>query len=101
MTELDGSVSINETKFKEFFEANPDAFSAIGNTKQYLTQTLFRQKSAEHYGKQGFMNLIKPAPLRQNYINWMKIMPVLMLEMIWCLKVENLKSPLAMRGVLL
>ena len=33
MTELDGSISINETKFEEFFTANPDAFSAITNTR--------------------------------------------------------------------
>ena len=33
MTELDGSVTINETKFNEFFDANPDAYSAITNTR--------------------------------------------------------------------
>ena len=33
MTELDGSISINEDKFNEFFAANPDAFSAITNTR--------------------------------------------------------------------
>ena len=64
MTELDGSVNINETKFREFFKANPDAFSAIGNTKQYRFN-LVQAKLVEHYGKQGSMNLIKQDQLRK------------------------------------
>ena len=33
MTERDGSLTVDETKFNEFFEANPDAFSALMNSR--------------------------------------------------------------------
>jgi len=42
MTERDGSLSINETKFNEFFNENPDAFSAIMNSRVTATSNLVK-----------------------------------------------------------
>lgn len=40
MTERDGSLSVNELTFNEFFEANPDAFSALMNTRAVTDSNL-------------------------------------------------------------
>ena len=53
MTELDGSISINETKFREFFEANPDAFSAISNTRAVSDSNLVQAEISGTLWKTG------------------------------------------------
>ena len=53
MTELDGSVSINETKFEEFFTANPDAFSAITNTRAVSDSNLVQAELSGSLWKTG------------------------------------------------
>ncbi|MCH1516381.1 MAG: flagellar filament capping protein FliD, partial [Alphaproteobacteria bacterium] len=53
MTELDGSVSINETKFEEFFTANPDAFSAITNTRAVSDSNLVQAELSGTLWKTG------------------------------------------------
>jgi flagellar hook-associated protein 2 len=53
MTELDGSVSINETKFEEFFTANPDAFSAITNTRAVSDSNLVQAELSGNLWKTG------------------------------------------------
>ena len=40
MTELDGTLSVNELTFNSFFEANPDAFSALMNTRAVTDSNL-------------------------------------------------------------
>ena len=42
MTERDGSLSINETKFNEFFNANPDSFSAVMNSRVTANSNLVK-----------------------------------------------------------
>ena len=51
MTELDGSISINEKVFNEFFEANPDAFSAITNTRAVSNSNLVQAELSGNLGK--------------------------------------------------
>lgn len=53
MTELDGSVSINETTFEEFFTANPDAFSAITNTRAVSDSNLVQAELSGNLWKTG------------------------------------------------
>ena len=53
MTELDGSISINETKFEEFFTANPDAFSAITNTRAVSDSNLVQAELSGSLWKTG------------------------------------------------
>ena len=53
MTELDGSVTINETKFEEFFAANPDAFSAITNTRAISDSNLVQAELSGTLWKTG------------------------------------------------
>ena len=53
MTELDGSVSINETTFEEFFTANPDAFSAITNTRAVSDSNLVQAELSGTIWKTG------------------------------------------------
>ena len=42
MTERDGSLTINETKFNEFFNANPDSFSAVMNSRVTANSNLVK-----------------------------------------------------------
>ena len=53
MTELDGSISINEDKFEEFFTANPDAFSAITNTRAISDSNLVQAELSGSLWKTG------------------------------------------------
>lgn len=53
MTELDGSISINEDKFEEFFAANPDAFSAITNTRAISDSNLVQAELSGSLWKTG------------------------------------------------
>lgn len=53
MTELDGSISINEAKFEEFFTANPDAFSAITNTRAISDSSLVQAELSGTLWKTG------------------------------------------------
>ena len=62
MTELDGSISINETKFKEFFEANPDAFSAISNTRAVSDSNLVQAEISGTLWKTGIYEFDKTGP---------------------------------------
>lgn len=40
MTERDGTLSINDTRFEEFFEANPDAFAALMDSRAITDSNL-------------------------------------------------------------
>jgi len=62
MTELDGSVSINETKFNEFFDANPDAFSAITNTRAISDSNLVQAELSGSLWKTGTYEFDKTGP---------------------------------------
>ena len=42
MTERDGSLSINETKFREFFSAKPDSFAALMDSRVTATSSLVK-----------------------------------------------------------
>ena len=42
MTERDGSLTINEIKFNEFFNANPDSFSAVMNSRVTANSNLVK-----------------------------------------------------------
>ena len=53
MTELDGSISINEDKFEEFFTANPDAFSTITNTRAISDSNLVQAELSGSLWKTG------------------------------------------------
>lgn len=59
MTELDGSVSINETKFEEFFTANPDAFSAITNSRAVSDSNLVQAELSGNLWKTGIYEFDK------------------------------------------
>ena len=53
MTELDGSISINEDTFNEFFAANPDAFSAVTNTRAISDSNLVQAELTGSLWKTG------------------------------------------------
>lgn len=46
MTERDGSLTVNETKFNQFFTANPDAFSSIMNSRAIAGSNLVKPELA-------------------------------------------------------
>jgi len=62
MTELDGSISINEKVFDEFFEANPDAFSAITNTRAVSDSNLVQAELSGNLWKTGTYDFDKTGP---------------------------------------
>ena len=62
MTELDGSISINEDKFNEFFEANPDAFSAVTNTRAISDSNLVQAELSGSLWKTGTYEFDKTGP---------------------------------------
>ena len=62
MTELDGSISINEKVFNEFFEANPDAFSAITNTRAVSDSNLVQAELSGNLWKTGTYDFDKTGP---------------------------------------
>lgn len=62
MTELDGSVTINETKFNEFFDANPDAYSAITNTRAISDSNLVQAEITGNLWKTGTYEFDKNGP---------------------------------------
>ena len=61
MTELDGSISINESKFNEFFKANPDAFSALTNTRAISDSNLVQAELSGSLWKTGTYEFEKSA----------------------------------------
>ena len=53
MTERDGSLTIDETKFNQFFSANPDAFSAVMNSRATASSSLVKPSISGSFWEPG------------------------------------------------